>query len=90
MRHGCFCAHPYLVRLLGLPATELEAFRSAARRHDRHALPGAVRASAGISTSPHDVDRLLAGVRAIVSGPGPFPYVQDPVSGDYAPAMAVA
>ena len=90
VRHGCFCAHPYLVRLLGLPPAELEAFRVAARRHDRHTLPGAVRASAGISTTAHDVDRLLAGLRAIASGPAPRAYAQDPVSGDYAPAAAVA
>ncbi|HEX6388346.1 MAG TPA: aminotransferase class V-fold PLP-dependent enzyme, partial [Solirubrobacteraceae bacterium] len=46
VRHGCFCAHPYLVRLLGLGHYELRRFRSAARRHDRSSLPGAVRASA--------------------------------------------
>jgi selenocysteine lyase/cysteine desulfurase len=90
VRHGCFCAHPYLVRLLGLPSAELDAFRVAARLHDRHALPGAVRASAGISTTAHDVDRLLAAVRTIAAGPAPIRYTADPVSGDYAPAAAVA
>lgn len=44
VRHGCFCTHPYLVRLLELRHDALERLRAAARRHDRSALPGAVRA----------------------------------------------
>ena len=85
VRHGCFCAHPYLVRLLGLSEDQLRAFRATARRHDRHALPGAVRASAGISTTPADVDRCLDALRAITREPPPERYLPDPVSGDYWP-----
>jgi len=85
VRHGCFCAHPYLIRLLGLGHEELERFREAARHHDRHALPGAVRASAGISTTSCDIDRLLDAV-AIVAGTAPaVEYVADPLTGDYWP-----
>ena len=51
VRHGCFCAHPYVTRLLGLGREEHARARAAARRHDRAALPGAVRASAGLSTT---------------------------------------
>jgi selenocysteine lyase/cysteine desulfurase len=47
VRHGCFCAHPYLIRLLGLQSGEVDAYRLAVRSGDRHAMPGAVRASAG-------------------------------------------
>jgi selenocysteine lyase/cysteine desulfurase len=85
VRHGCFCAHPYLVRLLGLRDDELEAFRSAARHHDRRSLPGAVRASAGISTTTADVDRLLDAVHAVATTDPPVEYVSDPASGDYWP-----
>ena len=85
VRHGCFCAHPYLVRVLGLGPEELRRFRSAARRHDRSSLPGAVRASAGISTKPSDVERLLEAVELIASTPPPVTYACDPRSGDYWP-----
>lgn len=85
VRHGCFCAHPYLVRLLGLSPTQLDDFRAAARGHDRHALPGAVRASAGISTTTSDVQRLLDAVAAVASTPPPVPYASDPITGDYWP-----
>lgn len=86
VRHGCFCAHPYLMRLLGLSPTEIAAYRQASRAGDRRRLPGAVRASAGINTTAADIDRFLAAVAAIASGqPSPVAYQQDPDSGDYWP-----
>jgi selenocysteine lyase/cysteine desulfurase len=86
VRHGCFCAHPYLLRLLGLSVAEVAAYRDAVLRHDRRAVPGAVRASAGLSTSAADVDRLVHAVADIASGrPAPVEYVQDATTGDYWP-----
>ena len=53
---------------------------------DKRAVPGAVRASAGINTAPADVDRLLAAVAAIATGePSPVEYEQDEHTGDYWP-----
>ena len=68
VRHGCFCAHPYLMRLLDLSADEITAYRHAVRAGDRRRMPGAVRASAGINTAPADIDRLLAAVADIAGG----------------------
>jgi selenocysteine lyase/cysteine desulfurase len=67
VRHGCFCAHPYLARLLGLDRETIERFRQSALRHDRRCLPGAVRASAGLSTTVADVERFLAAVAQVAS-----------------------
>jgi selenocysteine lyase/cysteine desulfurase len=86
VRHGCFCAHPYLMRLLGLGDDEVRAYRDAVRRGDRRVMPGAVRASAGLSTTIADVDRLVAAVADIAGdGPAPVRYVQDPYTGDFRP-----
>ena len=86
VRHGCFCAHPYLLRLLDLTSEEVAAYHGAVRRGDRRDIPGAVRASAGIFTSPADVDVLVDAVAAIASGgPPPFPYDQDEHTGDFWP-----
>ena len=86
VRHGCFCAHPYLLRLLGLSPAEVAAYREAVLAGDRRTIPGAVRASAGLSTSSNDVDRLIAAVTVIASGdPPPVDYHQDPGTGDYWP-----
>jgi hypothetical protein len=49
-------------------------------------VPGAVRASAGISTSPADVRRLLDAVAAVATTEPPAEYERDPVTGDYRPA----
>jgi selenocysteine lyase/cysteine desulfurase len=86
VRHGCFCAHPYLLRLLGLDHLEVAAAQEQMRRGDRRAVPGAVRASCGLGTSGDDIDTLLEAVRQLAEGlPAPVRYVQDPATGDFWP-----
>ncbi len=84
------CALPYLLRLLGLGAEEIAAYRAAVRAGDRRRVPGAVRASAGIGTTHDDVERLLAAVTAVVSTRAPVDYVQDPATGDFWPEGEIA
>ncbi|HEX6568069.1 MAG TPA: aminotransferase class V-fold PLP-dependent enzyme [Acidimicrobiales bacterium] len=84
VRHGCFCAHPYIVRLLGLGPDEIARHWGAVRHGDRREMPGAIRASAGLSTSIADIDRLAAAVADIASSrPAPVAYHQDPATGDF-------
>jgi selenocysteine lyase/cysteine desulfurase len=86
VRHGCFCAHPYMMRLLGLAEDEVVDFRNEMRRGDRTRMPGAVRASAGINTTEADISRLVSAVARIARGePARASYLQDPRSGDYVP-----
>jgi selenocysteine lyase/cysteine desulfurase len=90
VRHGCFCAHPYLIRLLGLSAAEITDYRTRVLAGDHSTIPGAVRASCGISTTAADVDTLLQAVTAVAADaaagrPLPVPYEQDPRTGDYWP-----
>jgi selenocysteine lyase/cysteine desulfurase len=86
VRHGCFCAHPYLLRLLGVDAAGVAAARAAVQRGERGAIPGAVRASCGLGTSGDDVDVLLGALRDVAGGaPAPVRYVQDAVTGDFWP-----
>ena len=90
VRHGCFCAHPYLMRLLGLSREQVLRYRDAVRRGDRSAVPGAVRASAGLNTTGADITRLLDAVARIARGdPPPVPYRQDPRTGDFHPFGSV-
>jgi len=87
VRHGCFCAHPYLIRLLGLPPDEIERYRQDVLAGDRRRIPGAVRASAGLSTTVEDVDRFLEAVARLCDGsPPPVAYEQDQRTGDYWPS----
>jgi selenocysteine lyase/cysteine desulfurase len=86
VRHGCFCAHPYLLRLLALTPDEVLDYRHAVLQGDRRRIPGAVRASAGLSTTLADIDILIDAMTAIASGtPAPVAYEQDPHTGDFWP-----
>ena len=86
VRHGCFCAHPYLLRLLDLGPAEVAEYHDAVRRGDRRSIPGAVRASAGLNATGEDIDRFLDAVARIASGEAPpVPYEQDPHTGDFWP-----
>ena len=89
VRHGCFCAHPYLMRLLSLGREEVHRYRDQVRRGNRSAMPGAVRASAGINTTDDDVQRLLAAVARVAAEAPPVPYRQDPHTGDYHPSTGL-
>ena len=85
-RHGCFCAHPYLYRLLGLGRDQILTHREAVLRGDRREVPGAVRASASLATTQEDIDALLDAVSVIAGGQDPpVGYRQDPRTGDFAP-----
>jgi selenocysteine lyase/cysteine desulfurase len=91
VRHGCFCAHPYLLRLLGVGADEVATARAQVLAGDRRHIPGAVRASCGLGTTEADVDALLEALAALAGGaPPPVPYVQDPVTGDFWPETGAA
>ena len=87
VRHGCFCAHPYMMRLLGLAEDEVVDFRNEMRQGDRTRMPGAVRASAGINTTEAEIGRLVSAVARIAAGaPARASYIQDSRSGDYIPS----
>jgi selenocysteine lyase/cysteine desulfurase len=91
VRHGCFCAHPYLLRLLGLTTAEVTDYRDAVLAGDRRTIPGAVRASAGIGTTTDELDRFLAAVADIARSPEPpVAYDQDLGTGDYWPRSDAA
>jgi len=59
VRSGCFCAHPYVVHLLQLPATQQETWRDRVLGGDKSELPGMVRASFGCYNNQEDVNRLV-------------------------------
>jgi selenocysteine lyase/cysteine desulfurase len=65
VRSGCFCAHPYLSRLLALTRSEVERFHEDARANRQDRLPGAVRVSCSSATSLADVTLLGEALRGI-------------------------
>jgi selenocysteine lyase/cysteine desulfurase len=67
VRSGCFCAHPYLVHLLGLDDAQTRAVQRRLAVDDDSDTPGLVRISFGIGNTLGDVDALLAALRAIAT-----------------------
>jgi selenocysteine lyase/cysteine desulfurase len=85
VRAGCFCAHPYLLRLLDVREEEAGEHRAAVRGGDKSTLPGAVRISFGIYNHEEDVDIAVEALRKIAGGEYQGSYKVDKPSGEYLP-----
>jgi selenocysteine lyase/cysteine desulfurase len=85
VRHGCFCAHPYITHLLGIDALAADSVRSSLRRGERAGIPGAVRASFGIGTAERDVDAFISALTELLEGGPRLGYRQDEHTGDFLP-----
>jgi selenocysteine lyase/cysteine desulfurase len=85
VRSGCFCAHPYVTRLLGLNSQAYEAYKARILNHDRSTAPGLVRISFGCYNTIEEIDRLTSLLRRVVSGDYSDDYVVDKASGLYLP-----
>jgi selenocysteine lyase/cysteine desulfurase len=83
VRHGCFCAHPYLLHLLGVSQAEADRVRADMLAHDRREMPGMVRASFGLYNTTEEVDVLVEALSRITRGEYAGRYEQDVRSGDY-------
>ena len=87
VRHGCFCAHPYIAHLLGISLSDRHMIGERLRRGEHHSIPGAVRASFGIGTTIEHIDRLVDAL-AELSERGPrLAYAEDPDTGDFHPTV---
>lgn len=85
VRNGCFCAHPYIKKLLGITAPEMRDLEDRVRRGDYANLPGAVRISFGGYNTMAEVDHTLAALRQIASHSYAGEYVADERYGEYWP-----
>jgi len=85
VRNGCFCAHPYMMKLLGADERGILQHQGEIRRGNKSRVPGMVRASFGLYNTREDVDALVGWLRRIAAGSYQGRYCIDPVRGDYEP-----
>lgn len=85
VRNGCFCAHPYILHLLGLDQEEANKVRDQIQAGDRSDMPGLVRVSFGLYNSTNEIDELIESLFHILRGDYAGNYLQDPASGEYFP-----
>lgn len=83
VRNGCFCAHPYLIRLLGLTDDAVDTVRASMADGDRSAVPGLVRISFGMYNALDDIDQLAVALERIAAGRLGATYRQDRDSGEF-------
>jgi cysteine desulfurase/selenocysteine lyase len=85
VRNGCFCAHPYILRLMKVSSKEALRHRDDILGGTRVGLPGLVRASFGCYNTVEEVDHLADVLARIAAGDVQGVYDQDQKSGEYWP-----
>ena len=85
VRHGCFCAHPYVTRLLGVTEEESKKFRDELKRRNKAHLPGAVRVSFGFYNTEEEIDQLIVALDKISRREYKGKYSLDSKLGEYLP-----
>lgn len=85
VRNGCFCAHPYLLQLLGVKNEHAQHVRQHILEGDRREVPGLVRISFGLYNQEAEIDCLVDALQRIARGEARGAYHQDAASGDFIP-----
>ena len=85
VRSGCFCAHPYIINLLGLSPDETNQVRQQMLNGNKSNMPGMIRISFGLYNNFEDIDRLVTAIKDIIAGQYKGVYSQDIRSGEYHP-----
>jgi cysteine desulfurase/selenocysteine lyase len=85
VRDGCFCAHPYVARLLSLSDRDLAGFWNDVQSGDESRLPGFVRISLGAYNTPEEIDYVCDAMDDILSNGPRARYRVDGATGQYFP-----
>jgi len=85
VRNGLFCAHPYMLRLLGISSEEAVCHYQEIKDGTRVGRSGLVRASFGCYNTLEEVDWFADRLACIVAGDIRGDYVRDAASGAYWP-----
>lgn len=85
IRHGCFCAHPLMMRLLRVDDPEAQRLVEATRDGQHPRLPGAARMSIGLGTTRADIDAMALALEAIATDGPRWTYRVSPDTDEYEP-----
>jgi selenocysteine lyase/cysteine desulfurase len=83
IRHGCFCAHPLMVRLLRVDDAEVNRLLDETRAGHHERMPGAARMSLGLGSTTADLDSLADALRAIAADGPRWTYAVNAQTGEY-------
>lgn len=83
LRNGCFCAQPYVKRLLKVTPEEDRKLVEQMIAGNKAEIPGMVRASLGCYNNEEDIDVFIAMLERIVKKEYSGDYLLDPTQGSY-------
>lgn len=86
VRSGCFCAHIYVMNLLGLDGKGEQHVRHAMLHKRRDLMPGMVRVSLGLYNTRQEIDQLAKALLAISHGEY-GEYILSKTTGHYTPVQ---
>jgi selenocysteine lyase/cysteine desulfurase len=85
IRHGCFCAHPLMMRLLHVDDAEAHRLIDETRAGHHERLPGAARMSLGLGSTRADVDAFADALRTIAADGPSWTYAVADETDEYEP-----
>jgi selenocysteine lyase/cysteine desulfurase len=85
VRNGCFCAHPYVLKLLHASSRRIEAYKEEVSHGSHEGLPGLIRVSFGCYNEESEVDVLIEQLERAVRGESRGEYIQDRKTGEFQP-----
>jgi selenocysteine lyase/cysteine desulfurase len=85
IRHGCFCAHPLMMRLLRVDDAEAHRLIAETRAGHHERLPGADRLSLGLGSTREDVDAIADALASIATDGPRWTYTINADTDEYEP-----
>ena len=85
VRNGCFCAHPYVLKLLHVSRSRIEEYKEEVEHGSHEGLPGLIRVSFGCYNEESEVGALIEQLERAVRGEYYGEYIQDRKTGEFWP-----
>ncbi len=85
VRHGCFCAHPLMIRLLQVDDATTAQLMDATRGGGHPRLPGAARMSFGLGTTADDIETAAVALESIAADGPQWTYDVDERTAEHEP-----
>jgi len=85
VRNGCFCAQPYVRKLLGVSAAQMDEIVGKLAAGDHASVPGMVRVSLAMYNTAEEIEYLAEALKSILSRGPRARYVLDKRYLDYVP-----
>ena len=85
IRHGCFCAHPLMMRLLRVDDAEAHRLLDESRAGHHERLPGAARMSLGLGSTTDEVDAFADALTSIATTGPAWTYEVNSHTDEYEP-----